>query len=317
MSTLALPQHKTEAPEIRFKQILMATDFSAISRRALMYAAAMARYFEAGISLVHAIPPEPVGVVPMLPSEPDPDRIQAKEEMRRLEEFLPGGLPHETVVAVGDVAKVVSSAIEREQADLLVLGTHGRGVLGEFALGSVAEELLRVASCPVLTVGPHVAEPGPDAANFKTIIFATDFGTSANRAFPLALALAEGCGAKLVLVHMIPPYSFADMGVGGYCPAAYAAEDLAARYAQLESESLQKLKELIPPGANLQSEPEYVVREEFLPDGILEAAAVHKADLIVMGAVRTRSPRIAAHLPWSTVHNLLRDARCPVLTVRD
>ena len=145
MSTLALPQHKTEAPEIRFKQILMATDFSAISRRALMYAAAMARYFEAGISLVHAIPPEPVGVVPMLPSEPDPDRIQAKEEMRRLEEFLPGGLPHETVVAVGDVAKVVSSAIEREQADLLVLGTHGRGVLGEFALGSVAEELLRVA----------------------------------------------------------------------------------------------------------------------------------------------------------------------------
>jgi nucleotide-binding universal stress UspA family protein len=55
---------------------------------------------------------------------------------------------------------------------------------------------------------------------------------------------------------------------------------------------------------------------DFLPEGILCAAAEHQADLIVMGADRGASPRIASHTPWALTHHVICDACCPVLTVR-
>ena len=79
-------------------------------------------------------------------------------------------LRHATTLKRGRVWDVLSSAIRNERFDLLVLGTHGRG-LKKLALGSIAEEVLRLASCPVLTVGPHVTGNGQD---FKNILFATD-----------------------------------------------------------------------------------------------------------------------------------------------
>ena len=169
----------------------------------------------------------------------------------------------------------------------------------------------------MLAVGPRVAEPRPDAGCFKNILFATDFGPASAQAFPLALAIAEDCSAKLVLLHLVPPMSFADIGAGGYGPAAYDKEDLTAWHQQMREEGLRKLKALIPEGAKLPAQPDYIVETSFLPDGILDSAAIHKSELIVMGANRTRSPRVVAHLPWTLIHNVLCEAQCPVLAVRD
>jgi nucleotide-binding universal stress UspA family protein len=65
----------------------------------------------------------------------------------------------------------------------------------------------------------------------------------------------------------------------------------------------------------LDPEPKYVVGIDLLPEGILSAASQFNADLIVMGANRKTSGRVAAHLPWTAVHHVIHDALCPVLTV--
>jgi nucleotide-binding universal stress UspA family protein len=75
------------------------------------------------------------------------------------------------------------------------------------------------------------------------------------------------------------------------------------------------LKECLPAQTGLEQEAEFVVGTDFLPEGVLTAVAKFKVDLIVMGANRTVSARAAAHTPWSAVHEVVRQAPCPVLTV--
>lgn len=318
MSSIAMPQKKEQTKRNSFKHIVMATDFSAAAKRALAYALKVARHYGAEISIIHAIPPEPMEPIPMgpLPGELNREQLLARLEMQKLEDEMPfGEIQHKTAIVMGEVDEALFSIINRDHPDLLVLGTHGRGALKELALGSVAERILRVVTCPVLTIGPHVPQPKSDGGCFKSVLFATDFGPSSSRAFPLALTIAENCNAKLVLLHMTPPRSFADIGAGGYGAGAYTEEELRAWHEQMREDKLRKLKSLVPPGAKLPAPPQYVVKTNFLPDGILDAAEIHASDLIVMGANRTRSPRMVAHLPWAVVHNTLCAAKCPVLTV--
>jgi nucleotide-binding universal stress UspA family protein len=316
MSTVAQVREETKTD---FKRILMATDFSAASRRALAYALAIARRYGSEISVVHAVPPEPRDSVPLdhVPRELNRKRLDAEQEMQRLEiEAQLKEFTYATVLEEGAVWDVLSPIIEREEIGLLVLGTHGRGALKKLALGSVAEQVLRSAACPVLTAGPKAELPKSDVADFKTILFATDFGPASASAFPYALFLAEDFGAKLVLLHMLPPVSVFDIGPSAFGVASYSSEDVTDWHREAREQSMSKLRGLIAEDARLASEPEYRVETSFLPEGILNVADNYDADLIVMGANRTRSARLASHIPWAVTHDVLCEARCPVLTVR-
>ena len=99
--------------------------------------------------------------------------------------------------------------IEEKAIDLLVIGTRGRGGVRKLALGSVAEELLRVAPCPVMTIGPQVENAAfTREAGFHTILFATDFGKGSAKAMPLTLALARAQQAQLILFRLVLAHSF-------------------------------------------------------------------------------------------------------------
>jgi nucleotide-binding universal stress UspA family protein len=309
------PQHC-----IGFKQVVMATDFSDASERALAYALAMAHRYSCALSVVHAIPPEPREQIPMepLPRELNRRRLEAEQQMKNLGEKVGlNDLEHDLLLEQGPVWEVLASVIQRENADLLVLGTRGRGGLKKLALGSVAEEVLHSASCPVLTVGPHVPPADSGTVDFKRILFATDFGPASAKAFPYALSLAEEYHAKLVLLHMIQPMPIADFGPAVYGPSSYTAEKLTEWQRTMSDESVRKLRELVPANTSLVAEPECVAGTDFLPEGILDAAAMHGVDLIVMGANRTPSPRMAAHMPWALTHEVICHAKCPVLTVHN
>jgi nucleotide-binding universal stress UspA family protein len=182
-------------------------------------------------------------------------------------------------------------------------------------LGSVAEEVLRLALCPVLSVGPKAAAPKSAVANFSKIVFATDFGAASGKALPYALLLARDCRARLLLLHMVPPISVFDVGPAAFGPSVYAADHVMEWQTRRSDVSLRKLQGLIPSDVNLALAPEYLVETSFLPEGILDAAADSGAELIIMGANRTRSARLAAHIPWAVTHDVLCEARCPVLTV--
>ncbi len=310
----AATQTDSQSKIINFKQILVATDFSATSQRAVDYAAAMARHFNARIAVVHAIPPDPWEPIPIypLPLELDRDRLDAEQQFKRLEDKI-SDLNHELVLEQGAVWDVLAAAIERESIDLLVLGTRGRGGLKKLVLGPVAEEVLCRAQCPVLTIGPNI--PFAGAIDFKRILFATDFGPTSEEAWPYALSLAEDYGAKLVLLHMVPPMPAPDLGSTVYGPGPFLEDTLVKWQKTLRDESAKRLRALLPPNSTMAIEAEYVVGMDFLPEGILDVAAAHKIELIVMGANQTRFPQVAAHIPLSLTHEVICYAKCPVLTV--
>jgi nucleotide-binding universal stress UspA family protein len=73
---------------------------------------------------------------------------------------------------------------------------------------------------------------------------------------------------------------------------------------------------MLPAGLQWVTPPAFEVGMDFLPEGILETAKHYKSDVIVMGANHTDAPRFAAHLPWALTSEVIRKAKCPVLTLR-
>jgi len=251
-----------------------------------------------------------------LPKEIDRSQIEAESQMKMLADRARAeGIASHTMVERGGASAVIPRLIQEAGVDLLVLGTHGRGGLKKLVLGSVAEELLRLVSCPVLTVGPNVAPSASARGNFERILFATDFGPGATKALPYALFLAKEYSARLVLLHMIPPIPVIQIGLESYGAASYAAEELTNQESTARQESKRRLQQLLLRETEQVFEPEYVIASDFLPEGILDVAAERSAGLIVMGATRPRSARAAAHIPWTVVHHVLSQARCPVVTV--
>jgi len=312
METLELKESAT-SKKATFDNILLATDFSEVSRKALPYAAAIAAIYGSKLYLVHVIPPEPRWPIPIEPEPPELQRDWADAElaMKALVAVdLVKSTRHELVLERGPIEDVVSDLMQRHEIDLLVLGTHGRGGLKKLILGSVAEQLFRLASCPVLTVGPSVPA-GLEEHRVRQILLATDFGPASLHALSHAFSLAIGHNARLTLLHVVLPLPVPDTG-----PYWYVGTDIVDREQRVQREAVAKLKRLIPHDVKLQSDPEFVAAFGYVPEGILKIADGSQADLIVMGVKRVESVRTAAHLPWATAHEVVCRAKCPVLTVR-
>jgi nucleotide-binding universal stress UspA family protein len=312
MTTLAeVPQQQTprQEPTLLFKNILLATDFSDPSEKALNYAIAIARLHGSKIYLVHVIPPDSTSIIP------PPPTAWMRHEAERKMEILAGRselkpIACETVLRTGSVWGVLSAMIHQENIDLIMLGTHGRGGLKKVLLGSVAEEVVRKVSCPVITVGPHIDIPLSPAGELHRILFATDFHPASAKALEYALLLTNQFRAKLILLHLNPPAVLPGPGVTFYNEKAVDEWQAKVR-ASIEC----RLEEMLPVSIKLWSEPEYVVGFDFVADGILKVAAEQKADLIMMGANRSISAKVSAHALKAVSYEVICRSNCPVLTV--
>src|SRR5579864_946189 len=304
---------KSSTAGVAFRHILVATDFSEAAWRALCGALALAGQNDAQLSVIHVLRPDRTRATLENPPELDLERIAAEEHMKALLHELRPDREIETLLRHGDVALQVLSLIEEQAVDLLVIGTRGRGGLTKVALGSVAEELLRVAPCPVMTIGPQT-DFATATTGFHRILFATDFGKGSAKALPLALALAKAPQTQLILLHMISPVPSSSASLSAYAPATAAADEVEELKGTYRARAVKQLKDWLPADSGLAQEPKYVVGTDFLAEGILTASAKYNVDLIVMGANQTSS-KVAAHIPWSAVHEVVRDAPCPVLTV--
>lgn len=311
LKTQSIPTEQTA-----FHRILVATDFSKAARRALSEALALAEDNQARVSVAHVLHSDWRYEMLENPPEIDLERVDAEQRLKTLINEMGADEKVDAIlVKHGSVLSALVSIITEFQPDLLVMGTRGRGGISKLALGSVAEELLRIAPCPVLTIGPNVTVAAPHAQEFHSILFATDFGRGSAKALPLALTLAKANHAKLTLLHMMSPMPATSANLSSYAPATAAADELVAWEGSSRKRSLQQLKECLPLPLGLDEEPVYIVGTDFLPEGILTAAAKFKVDLIVMGATQKGSARVAAHSPWTAVHEIIRNASCPVLTV--
>ena len=147
------------------KTLLVAVDSSEPSQWALDEALDLAQRLGARVSLVHV-----VDVAPLLAPEYAADEAvyQAEavqegwEMVRTLARRVPDELFGKGLLRRGDAAREIVSVADELRPRLIVIGTHARGGLGRFLLGSVAEQVVRRANCPVLTVTHPVETPQPN-----------------------------------------------------------------------------------------------------------------------------------------------------------
>lgn len=148
------------------KKILVPIDFSEGSQAALELAATFAKTFGASLELLHVWAPPTMVPMPLVVVTSQAEQPMTLEELARttagtqmkdlVDPLKKQGLEVHSRVAIGTPAREIADLAGLGHFDLVVMGTHGRGLLGHALLGSVAEKVVRHAPCPVLTVRlPH------------------------------------------------------------------------------------------------------------------------------------------------------------------
>lgn len=296
-------------PDVR--NILCPVDRSEISQRALTIAAALARWYDARLRVLEVV------AVSLPPVASAPAAVRGLSiEMRgnlleELDRFASParafGVPMHFEVEEGDVTSVILNEAAELPADLIAVGTHGRRGFEHFAVGSVAERVIRKARCPVITVPPGAAADPAQAVPFKRIVCAVDFSNASLRGLEYAFSLAREADARLTVAHVI------DWPRDDSLPDSLRKAVGSARH-EWEEEKRRQLNLLVPQSAGDWCDPEPTLLTGSPAKEILDLARARQADLIVMG-VHSRGPLDLAVF-GSTTHHVVREAPCAVLTIR-
>jgi nucleotide-binding universal stress UspA family protein len=275
---------------IKLDRVLVATDFSATSKLATAYAIAIARRHRAKLVLAHIVSSHSDRAVM------DGWRAGQAEVTQH---YLAGhldGIEHQLLVKPGEIWPVLSRMITENDIDLLVLGTHGRVGIRKMILGSVAEQAFRHCRCPVLTVGPNASAkeplPGPER-----ILATTGFAPHSLLAVRYAARFAETLHSSLALLNVVTD-------------AVPATEQ-----ASIREERLVRLRASLPESVHLGSAPQLFVEFGVAIEKILAVASKWKANLIVLG-LRHVEESSRGEATWARAYEIVRQARCPVLTIR-
>ncbi|MBM3779019.1 MAG: universal stress protein [Acidimicrobiia bacterium] len=290
-------------------RILCPVDFSDASRHALDHAEALTRWFGARLTALHVVPPVPVvsPVADPLGLPPVPWRPEDLEALRtRVVRFAEqeGNERAEAVCVEGNPAREVVRQAAALGADLVVMGSHGRSGAERLLMGSVAERVIRHAPCPVMTVpamAPDAVPLGPPL--YARMLVAVDFSRCSTHALTWAASFARDVEARVKVAHVVEPFP-------DYVGAIGTGLDL-GREQEAAREQLHALVQKAVAGPLQVSEAVTVghpARE------ILAMAQEERVELIVTGV----HGRNAADLLFfgSTTNRILRESRCPVLTVR-
>jgi nucleotide-binding universal stress UspA family protein len=297
---------------IEFKRILCPVDFSDSSIRALAHAEALARWYEAQLTVLHVVPTfEPIQVqaelgVPVQIVNPMP----REEVVRQMRPFLErAGVSSEAqlIAEAGDPRTTIVDQALTTRADLIVIGTHGRRGFTRLLLGSVAESVLHEAPCPVMTVSPHTEAAASDVVTFKRILCPIDFSPSALLALGFALDLARQAGGLVTLLHVVEWLAEEE-------PRTSAHFNVPEVRGYMVDDARQRLRSLVAEESRVWCEIDDVIVSGRAHREILRAAEARQADLIVMGSQGRGGVGLA--LFGSTTQQVVRSAACPVLTVR-
>lgn len=286
----------SQRPEISLDHIVAGTDFSATSQVACAYAAAMARHFGAELDLVNIID---LSIATMSSEGPtqcllDAMRQSSEDGLREAVEGIPG-VRVQTKVQVGFSPPDDLLLVAREfNADVIVLGTAAKHGMEKLILGSTAEQVIREAACPVLTVGPRVPPPAQGVLTFQRIVCADDFSKESSKALSYALSFAEDSAAHLYVCHV--------------------ADDPTCEPIPPGQEYLQRrMRELIPAESTEWCTTECVVAYGKAPAEIVGFARRVGADLIVLGS--RHGSFWLNYVHPGTTPAVLAEAECPLLTV--
>ena len=283
-----------------FRKILFPVDYSDPCIALAPHVRAMARRHSAAISLVHAyqVPFQAYAdsaiLDPMIPEE-----TQASEErsLRRFAKEILTGEHVETFAKLGEPGAVIDHFVRSEGTDLIMMPTHGRGLVRRFLLGSVTAKVLHDVSCAVWTATRAAYENRAPGFPHKSILCAVEDTEEAAEVLRGAAAVAGDYEAKLSIVHVLEmPTSTPNFDFTPYRQELLASANL-------------KLREL---KAQLMIDAPHVVTEGPIPDGIQAEAQRRNADLIVVGRGRAQGVTSRA---LSRLYRIVRESTCPVLSI--
>ena len=299
---------------MRIRRILYPTDFSDTAKQALTHALFLAEQFEAELIMLHAIIlhesdprdperqfPEPSDILNRLFAIADSEMAEVVRQNEAKTFTL-----REAKVRGYSAGEVILDYAKEHDIDLVVMGTHGRRGPARMFLGSVAEEVVRHADCPVLTIRQH--EEAPTIEALEKILVPVDFSSYSQEALTYARELADLYGAGLQVLHTIEeptqPYFYT---FGGGLSAVEQIEALQEK----ADEALDKLLE--------DSDGPEVPYEKFIATGrpateIARFAEEHGSELVVIATHGLTG--LERLLVGSTAEQVVRHAPCPVFTVK-
>jgi nucleotide-binding universal stress UspA family protein len=280
------------------KRIVVATDFSERSDRAIRRATILARTFGATVKLIHVVDDDQPQHLIEVEEHATHDLLE--EQVTSLREI--DGLDCEFCVAIGDPFEKITQLAREDDADLLVIGPHRRQILQDVFIGTTAERTIRTSDRPVLMA--NAAPVGP----YRQILIATDLSECSSSTLRAAKELELMDTAKASVLHVY------DAPATGLMSRASLSEDQIKDYMINEEQraSLSLLAFLVE--NDLRSLPS-VLKPALSPveDVVLSAAHDISAELIILGSHGKTG--LAKTLLGSVAEKLLRIADRDILVV--
>ncbi len=292
---------------LEIKVILCPIDFSEFSARAYRHALSLAEHYRAKLVVQHVIElwrHPSAGFAASVERYDDFCQSLCERGEKQLQEFLRDNtrdesLPELAVHSGPDASNAILSFAQALQADVIVMGTHGRRGYDRLMVGSVTDRVMRSAPCPVLAV----CCPPPDSVaagkapghvhHLSRILFCADFSESSQRVLEYAMSLTTEYEAELTLLHVLEDVP----------NPAKTEEAIAA--------ATEQLNKLIPPERRQTLKIRTVVRTGKPYQQIIQFALEAHMDLVAMG-VRGRGALDLAVF-GSTTYRVMQLGPCPVL----
>jgi len=292
------------------RRILCPVDFSSASRHALDHAVMIAGWYRARITAVHVRPPAILLEPPILFAELSDAPVATPEDVEaRLHNWLApvraAGIGCDVLAVDGpNPARRIVDLVAKLEADLIVLGTHGRSGFERLLLGSVTEKVVRMAQCPVVTVPPPSV--ATSTLPFRRILCGIDFSQSSMDGLRFAVSLATESNSALTLLHVLefPPESE---------PLATLPFDMSTYRAAVQEDATSRLVNLISDDIRAACQPATRLVHGKPYEQILAVAEELRSDLIVLGVHGRKT--FDMMLFGSTTNQVIRRATCPVLTL--
>ena len=295
---------------LTIKNILLAQDFSSSAREALPYALRIAERTGATLHVLFA---------EVLHEDLADPAAFAASKARDLEDQMQASLDAEAPSAIEPHRLRVEHAVVRNVAaapaildyadehdiDLIVMGTHGRRGVRRLLMGSVAEEVVRLSPCPVLTVRRDNIDG--ERGHVRSILVPVDFSKHAREALRYGKALAGLLGAHLDLLHVVEE----NLHPAFYGPTVQSVYDVEP---DLDAKALEQLRKLYAETEGPDGEVSYTVRAGHAVREVLRFVETEGTDLIVMGTHGLTG--MERFFLGSVAEKVVRQSPCPVFTVK-
>jgi nucleotide-binding universal stress UspA family protein len=294
-----------------FKRILIATDFSKGSLAALRSGLALARKCLAEVIAVHSITPFEIHF-----DSPQPLAMQEsgweREVEKQFEDFFPQNIypnSRKEILVGRSAAEEILKTARKKECDLIVIGSHGHGLIARSLLGSVAQSITRNSEIPVLTVR-DVEQSTKKYQSDERVLAPTDFSDTSLKALDLAVRFANFLKADLHLMHVVE------------WPAVALASAMMPGYPIIDVPHAQPEKELID-----HAMKEFLFKKDLIGNSktetrmgdpaheIGEYAKQESIDYIVMGSHGRKG--LERVLLGSVTSSVIARSRTPVLTISD